>query len=130
MHVHEISFVRFGRVATPGQLVEAAREAQGLSQAGLADRIHVSPSMISRIEGDKVGITPAVFDKLCSVLRELSRVDFVEAIGYPIYVESESHLPEGLVKLLRQLRPDELQAVEATALGQLALRQRRDLPLA
>lgn len=91
-----------------GELIRIAREAAGLNKAELADRIAMSPSMVSRLEAEKVFIEPDVFRRLCQELRSLSPVALLNALGYEVTVPGADRLPPQLVRDLLALSPDVL----------------------
>lgn len=91
-----------------GELIREAREAAGLNKAELADRINMSPSMVSRLESGKVFIEPDVFRRLCMELRALSPVAVLNALGYEVTVVGADRLPRQLVLDLLSLSPEVL----------------------
>lgn len=98
-------------MVTAGELVMRAREAAGLSKAELADRINLSPSMVSRIEANKVRIEPDVFMRLTTELRGLKPAELASAIGYQVTVPGAERLPRPLVSSLLEMNEDELDAL-------------------
>jgi transcriptional regulator with XRE-family HTH domain len=106
-----------------GQLVKAAREAEGLSQADLAERIEITPSVLSRIEAGKVFIEPHVYRRLCNVLRALSPKELLDSLGYEISVSDPERLSKPLVRALRAADKRDWPAAEQAIRGLSALRQ-------
>lgn len=94
-----------------GPLVQRARDAAGISKAALADRIGLSPSMVSRIESGSVFITPDVFRRLTTELRSLKAYELANALGYEVTVAGADRLPRQLVRDLLEMNPDDLLAL-------------------
>lgn len=106
-----------------GHLVKAAREAEGLSQADLAERVEMTPSVLSRIEAGKVFIEPHVYRRLCNVLRALSPKELLDSLGYEISVTDAERLSRPLVRALREADKRDWPAAEQSIRGLSALRQ-------
>lgn len=104
----KIFLLLFPVMAGWGELVRVARESAGLNKAELADRIGMSPSMISRIEAERAFIEPDVFRRLCQELRALSPVQVLNALGYEVTVPGADRLPRGIVQDLLSLSPEVL----------------------
>lgn len=95
-----------------GKLIEEAREAAKWSQAELADRTGIDPSLISRYEAGGTGRLPVDrFNRLTQALRSLSPVELLEAMGYEIRVPGAERLPRELVRDLLGLPKEDLEAV-------------------
>lgn len=104
-----------------GRLIEDARKAEGLTRAELAEKLAVNEATVWKLENEKQGVTPAVYVRLTMALRQSLRpVELVEALGYPVIVESEDRaLPHDLVRICRQLDADQLRIVTRLARGLL-----------
>lgn len=87
-----------------GSQVQRAREAAGYSPAELARLINLSPSMISRIEDDRIGtLTPDVFRLLCNALRSLIPVELAAANGYEVSLPPELKVPRAIAETILEM---------------------------
>jgi transcriptional regulator with XRE-family HTH domain len=106
-----------------GEYIERVRVSQGILPLELAKRLgRKSKDVVYSLEG---GTQDATIEDINILARELhvSVESLLLAHGARINPPEAALLPYDLVKLLLQLHPGpELRAVEATALGQLALR--------
>lgn len=94
-----------------GHLVAEARDAAGLTQAELADLLSVAPSIVSRIESERISISASVFNALIVSLPGLSAPRLLNAMGFPVTVPGADRLPRSLVLELLQRSPAELDAL-------------------
>lgn len=106
-----------------GAIIREVREAEGLTQAELAELADIKPSVLSRIEAGKVGIEPAVYDRLINALRSLKPVELARAIGYHFTVPLVEQIPVPMARDLLSLDREELAAV-GWYVHQLATRTR------
>jgi transcriptional regulator with XRE-family HTH domain len=112
-------------VAGYGRLIREAREAEGLSQPQLADKLNVDPSMVSRIENERVRISPELFVGLTHILRTLRPGELIEAMGYPIGLSRQQRkIPRELLDALEEIDPQLLAAF--VRLGRGALLEARE----
>ncbi len=94
-----------------GRLITNAREAAGLNKVQLADRLSVDPSVVSKLEDEKMGVTPPMFMKLTTELRSLVPANLLNAMGYQVTVAGADRLPRGLVQDLLTFSDEELDAL-------------------
>lgn len=105
-----------------GRMVRDARDAEGMTQAQLADCMGITASVVSRIESEDVPISDEHFRNLMGQLRTLKPVDLLNAMGYPVTVPSPGRIPPSLVAALLRLEPEDLLWVERAARGLAAIR--------
>lgn len=74
-----------GQLVRFGRMMRAARESQGLTQAGLAERLSISQSEVSRLEKGE-GVNGPTFDRI---------VQFAHALGLQLVVGFANEAPGG-----------------------------------
>ncbi len=72
-----------GQLVRFGRMMRAARESQGLTQAGLAERLSISQSEVSRLEKGE-GVNGPTFDRI---------VQFAHALGLQLVVGFANDAP-------------------------------------
>lgn len=104
-----------------GQIIRDARRDRRMTQKALAAKLRTSESTISNLEREQH--PPTVPDQVNDLVLALglSPVTLLSAMGLRFASGEAAGLPQSLLKILVQLGPHGLEAVEETARGQLAL---------
>lgn len=96
--------------------IRNARLAAGLSQAELADRMNVDPSVVSKLESGKAALSKGMFTSLVMALHSTIRpVDLIRAMGWTVPLGAEANLPPDLADAIVHMNPEGLRLLSVVA---------------
>lgn len=102
-----------------GTYVRECREAEGLTQEELAERLGTSRGTVGNIEAERVAIDAEMFVRICQELRVLRPTELLNRMGFIVGTSRTATIPPALATALSALGPSDLQTVlrVARALG-------------
>ena len=89
-----------------GANIKREREAAGMTQEVLAEKVNLEVKTLSKVERGKVGISVMALCQICEALQVSSSV-ILSKSSHEIKVD-------GLVELLRTLSPEQLDLIDGT----------------
>jgi transcriptional regulator with XRE-family HTH domain len=85
-------------VAPVSEQIRQALEAEGISQSELADRMHIDPSVVSKLVNGKASLSKGMYASLVASLRSIRPVDLLRAMGWAVPLGAAANVPPALAE--------------------------------